>query len=103
MGKTICTTDYIMDPLVLKRLKELKNHEETSIDGLLQEVKSIDYSCNVLSFSGQEYIKCVDVINSVGTIVWKQSMGAAINVQTWPRGIYVVKVLYEDNSVLIKK
>jgi len=101
--KTICTTDYVTDPLVLERLKKLKTEEETSVEVFPREVKSINYICNELSFSGQGYVKRVEVINSVGVKVWKQGTGASINTLPWSRGIYIVKALYEDDTVLIKK
>ncbi len=100
---TICTTDYITDPDVLARLKELENeyHEKTSLPVNEQECVRITKYGNTIEITNiMEQITTIKIFDIAGhPVISNMESTHTIDVTFLQNGYYILTCKTETNKI----
>lgn len=91
----ICTTDYITDPDVRKRIEELKQQAGITGTNLTPSTMKTTWDNNILTFSSPAYH--VAVYNITGNLVMPPTTSQSLDLSHLPGGTYIIRYASHRN------
>lgn len=96
----LCTTDYIDDPQLLKRIEELRNGYIMSVDDCLTDNPFKIENHRITFFTTPASVEIYDIS---GLLVTSEVKSQTVYTGNLSKGIYVVKAHFENARHILKK
>lgn len=96
----LCTTDYIDDPQLLKRIEELRNDYIMSVDDCGTD-NPFKIESDRITFHTTP--SSVEIFDIAGLRVLSETQSHTVYTGNLPKGIYVVRATFENGKSIVKK